>query len=112
MSKVKEIAIKELEDFKYLYNEHLEGFIGTVFYRAGVPRLNPIPEEHFYDIKEAICDVFHGGCEPEFETEEEWKRFESIDNEHFMYVIESSDRYSGPRSPFQDKSIPFLAKVE
>lgn len=101
-------ALKELEGTKYLYSSIYVGFIGSVFNKSGVPKVNPIPQDYFEIIKTALCDSFHGGLEPEFETEKEFENFENINNEHYYYITEKEKIGYNQNSPYQDKNIPYL----
>lgn len=113
LEKIKNIACNEMKDLKYIPIGIMDGLLGTVFYKAGVPRTNPIPQEYFEAFKEAICDQFCGGCEPEFENKEAYERFENLRSEKYHFVVE--DPKGGmydKRSPYVDKTIPYLAKIK
>jgi hypothetical protein len=107
-NKIVEITENELSGQKHLYFEHISGLIGTVFNKAHIKRMNPIPEEYLDAIKEGLCNYFYGGCEPEFDTEEQYNNWESINNKNFEYII---GRYGWKKSPYQDKTLPYLIKI-
>ena len=118
--KIKIVAHQELKDVKHLPMILARGAIGVIFAKAGVPRVNPIPEEYFEAFKEAMCDEFCGGCEPEFEDEKSWKEWNNLNSTNARFMVESemenfSDsskedyiRVEYRRSPYCDKTVPFL----
>lgn len=117
--KILKIAERELSQLKYIPGTNIvfiAAFCGDVFRKANVPRVNPIPNEYFDAVKEAICNEFYGGCEPEFETESAWNTWNQLNNEYLYYDVEEfqySDFYKrkmmiGERSPYKDKTIPYL----
>jgi hypothetical protein len=111
--KIKYHTIEECKNIKYFYVKQLVGIIGTVFNNAGVPRINPIPQEYFEIIKDVICDEFCGGCEPEFEDVSNHDLWDAIDNKHYLFVTENEtkdvEKYGyNKRSPYSDKILPYL----
>lgn len=73
-----------------------------MFDLANVPRVNPIPPEYFNTFMDAVV----GGVEPEFETEEEYLKYEQEISELMSLEWIVSEK----RSPYKDKTIPFLGK--
>jgi len=110
--KVSAIALDEVSKSKYIYFNQMTGVIATVLDRSGVEKINPIPEDYFIAIKNALADEFHGGMEPEFKTEEEFNNWNNLDSNHFFYItIEEAKidpRFRFTHSPYQDKKLPFL----
>ena len=122
---------KELEGLKYLYYKQFTGALGACMKKA---RISPaaLNEEVIEAFKYAICNIFHGGCEPEFKTEEDWINWENFNMDAFFLVTESrlkeaQSANSHPswraepakvnlnfnhRSPFIDKSKPYFVLVE
>jgi len=113
--KVSAIALDEVSKSKYLYFNQMTGVIGTILDRAGVEKINPIPEDYFIAIKNAISDEFHGGMEPEFETKEQFEKWENINSDHYLFITveetKTDPRFRHINSPFKDKKIPFLASI-
>ena len=111
--KVSAIALDEVSKSKYIYFNQMTGVIGTIFDRAGVEKINPIPEDYFIAIKNALSDEFHGGMEPDFETAEQFENWENINSEHYLFITveetKTDPRFRFKNSPFKDKKIPFLA---
>jgi hypothetical protein len=112
--KIHKYATKECVDLKYLFNAHLTGFIATVFDLAGVPRINPVSDEYIFIIKDVLVDEFYGGMEPEFETEEAYDFWENLNGSRFSFAIEDKTvpNWMNKRSPYQDKTIPFLTYID
>jgi len=110
--KVSAIALDEVSKCKYIYFDQMSGIIGTILERSGVERINPIPDEYFIAIKEAISDEFHGGMEPEFETKEQFENWSKINSDHYLYITEKDEkndiRFRFHTSPYKDKTIPYL----
>lgn len=119
------IACEELSQLKYLPNDLVIGFLGCVYARAGVPRINPVPITAAEIVQDAIYDSFYGGVEPEFETELEYNKFNKAldDLKEVMFVpikaaIIQKDSWGHPysqilrRSPYKDKTIPYLCSKE
>lgn len=107
--KIAEIELSQLKYFPGTTIGYVASFCAHVFAKAKVEKVNPIPNEYFDAIKMAICNEFYGGCEPEFETETAWNTWNNLNNEILYYGIESSGSgYNRERSPYQDKTIPFL----
>jgi hypothetical protein len=78
-NKIYNTAIVQLNGIKRLpmRDDFVAGFIDAVFRQAQVPRGigNEIPVEYFEAIDDAIHYVFYGGCEPEWDTDEEVKEY-------------------------------------
>lgn len=110
--KVSAIALDEVSKTKYLYFNQMTGLIGTILANSGVEKLNPIPDDYFIAIKNAICDEFHGGMEPEFDTKEDFDNWEDMNSEHYLYITveerKSMKDVWNQRSPYKDKKIPYL----
>jgi hypothetical protein len=114
--KIKQQTIKECENIKYFYVHNMVGIIANIFNTVGVPRVNPIPQEYFDIIKDVICDLFCGGCEPEFEDASHWDEWDTIDNKHFVFITEDEskdvEKYGyNKRSPYSDKTIHYLIRL-
>lgn len=119
IDKIERISAELCSELTRLPFGFLVAHTATVFDKAGVPRVNPIPEEYFDAVLYGIFDEIYGGLEPEFDTEEEYNRFTNAVSKlkSAEYMIEEYE-YSSfwnqdiritPASPYQDKSIPFLA---
>lgn len=118
LRRLEEISEKEADKIKYMYADHLIGFCSQIF-DICIPRdkrENPIPEEWFDAVIDGVINSFFGGCEPEFETEEQWERYEKgiekLKTCEWTVPIETTDcwgyKHYKPTSPYQDKTIPFL----
>ncbi len=111
IEKIKAIAMEEVSTLKYLYDAYLIGLIDTIFNKSGVPKTNPIPKEYFDAVKDVMEDEFYGGLEPEWETLEAYKNWQTL-NVRFIYRTEKEhellNRYNGHTCPYYDKTIPYL----
>lgn len=116
IKKVGAIALDEVSKCKYLYFDQMVGVIGTVLDKAGVEKVNPISEDYFMAIKEAISDEFHGGMEPEFETKDQFDNWMNMNSEHYLFITEedkkNDPKYRFQRSPYKDKTISYLVYVK
>jgi len=114
--KVSAIALDELSKCKYLYFNQMVGVIGTILDKSGVDKSNPIPDDCFIAIKEAISDEFHGGMEPEFDTKEQFDDWTNMNSEHYMYITEKDknddSRFRFQVSPYKDKTITYLVYIK
>jgi len=110
--KVSAIALDEVSKLKYIYFDQMTGLIGTILNNSGVEKINPIPEDYFIAIKNAICDEFHGGMEPEFDTKEAFENWLNMNSEHYFYITTEErklmDNTWSQQSPYRDKNIPYL----
>ena len=114
VEKIQQISKQDADELKYLYKDMLIGFCHTVFCKAGVPKVNPIPEEYFDAVISGLIDSFYGGIEPEFETEEEYNEWQDninyIKSAEWLFkeYIRGCDYSHNAINPYQNKSIPFL----
>lgn len=109
VDKIRMISEREADYFKYIPHLMTIGHCAEVFNLAKVPKVNPIPEEYFDAVLDGLCDSFYGGCEPEFETEEEYDRYEEMVKtiKSLIWITPKTEREKR-RSPYQDKNRPFL----
>ena len=113
VEKIQKISEMECDGMKRLPFFLWVGHCGIVFNKAGVPRTNPIPEEYFDAVIEGIINSFFGGCEPEFENEEDYDRYEEAVEvlKSCEFTLEQKNEYgyfTTNRSPYRDKTVPFL----
>lgn len=114
VERIKVITRDEVIDINYLYDNLLVGMIGTIFNKAGVPKINPIPEEYFYAFKEVFEEEFFGGIEPEWASLESCKNWDIL---HTRFVYRTEDehhtlqQWDGQTCPYIDKSIPYLCSI-
>jgi len=78
-SKAYKISYNQLKDFKYFYIHHLAGLVGTLVEGYGLK----LDQDLIEDMKLAICDVFEGGCEPEFKSDNHGELWNSLSPESF-----------------------------
>lgn len=118
------IARDELVGCKRLPFNLTFGFVATVYNKARMPRVNPIPLTAGYIIQDVIYDELYGGIEPEFDTEEEYINFnitmDSILTAMYVpvqAVIPKKDSWGIDHSPvwsdnpYRDKRlIPYLIR--
>ena len=119
LDKIQQVSAEECQGLRRLPFGMLIGHCAYVFDKVGIPHVNPIPEEYFDAVIWGLCDAFYNGCEPEFETEEEWDNYENAISKlkSCKYIVEDCDvdmygrvvNYRTLRSPYMDKSIPFLS---
>lgn len=113
VEKIQKISEKECDKFKRLPFSLWVGHCSEVFDKVGVPRTNPIPEEYFDAVIDGIIDSFFGGCEPEFENEEDYERYEKAVEilKSCEFTVEKRNEhgfFTTKHSPYRDKTIPFL----
>lgn len=114
IKKIERTSEQLADEIKYLYMEHIVGHASAVLGRCikNEDRVNPIPEEYFDAIMDGLINSFYGGCEPEFETEEQWKRWEKgievLKSCEWSLDDSNTSKWSPNRSPYLDKSIRFL----
>lgn len=129
-----EILIEGFESIlttKYLY---FTNFYGAFQYGM---RTNKFSYKHLEEAIEAfkisICNVFHGGCEPEFDTEEQVEKWNNFNKNSFLLVTEDELKqyffdfrtYGGwssledvklkrydVESPYNNKNIPYYIGVD
>lgn len=111
IEKIKAVTLNEVSELSYFYDEHLIGLIGTAFAKAGVPRTNPIPIEYFNAFKEVVEEEMFSGIEPEWASMEAYNNWENL-HTRYVYRTETEHgalkRWDGNRSPYKDKTIPYL----
>ena len=114
--KVSAIALDEVSKCKYIYFDKMLGVIDAVLDRSGVKKVNPISEDYFIAIKEAICDEFYGGMEPEFETKESFENWNKLNSEHYFFITENDRKHNNlyrfQISPYKDKTLPYLIFIK
>lgn len=98
--RIYERAIKDLDGTKYLYFNMLIGCVSHVFRQARVPVINPIPETYLDVFLDALYDSFYGGCEPEWETEEEYNKFQESIRRLKEDLVWSTPKYSPQLNKF------------
>jgi hypothetical protein len=127
---------KIVEDFEkdlttsYLYYNQFNGALSHAMRNSNIS-WSKLDEEIIDAFKYAICNSFHGGCEPEFETEEAYSKWENFNMSAFELVTESQLKEatlknqkhnwyrnadevklnSNHLSPFIDKSTPYYVLV-
>jgi len=65
---------------KFMYLEQFAGVLETLIEIRGFT----LNQDVIDAVKQAMCDEFHGGCEPEWENEH-WKVWDSLSPESFVY---------------------------
>jgi hypothetical protein len=109
---IKKEAIRQMDELKYVPRNFTEGLLATVFDNVGIQRTNPIPQHYFHAFEDAIYESFYGGCEPEFETEDEYNRFQEViselNSDHYKFVLDKDKNWINQRSPYTDKTVPYL----
>lgn len=121
LDKIQKVSAQECESLRRLPYSLLIAHCATVFDKVGIPHVNPIPEEYFDAVIDGIIDEIYDGIEPEFETEAEYGRYENAiaQLKRCEYIVEEyEDRKDycnhtykclvTSKSPYQDKTIPFL----
>ena len=128
-----EIVKKFEEDLttKYLYYEFFNGalFHGMRTMKISSLKLN---NELIDAFKYAVCNVYFGGFDPEFDTEESFKKWENFNIDAYIFITENElkkfifenqtfRRYSriedvilhdDEDSPFRNKTIPYPLLVD
>lgn len=96
---------KDLMISDYIYIDNLISYMSYTLHRLGIKKLTPKMVD---DFKYAICNIYEGGMEPDFntiESYEKWKYF-NIDN------LELSNRViNNNNSPYRDPTIKFLKLI-
>ena len=120
LDKIEQISAQECAGLSRIPFDLLIGYCSHVFDKAGIPHTNPIPEEYFDAVIYGIYDELYDGFEPEFETEEEYNRYEETISklkkcEYMLEETVEKTNFFGQKymskignSPYQDKTIPFL----
>lgn len=120
IEKIEQVSAQECQELKRLPYCMLIGFCAHVFDKVGIPHVNPIPEEYFDAVIYGIIDELYDGFEPEFETEEEYNRYEEAISklkkcEYMVEKVVEKTNFFGQKymskignSPYKDKTIPFL----
>ena len=120
-------------DIKYLYATQFSGALSYAMRNSKVS-WKSLNQDVIDAFKQALCNVFHGGCEPEFETEDAYKRWEEFSIDSFLLVTErelkefffKTRNFGGwihkaedvdlkkyhSASPFLDKSIPYYVLTD
>lgn len=94
-------ALKSLEGVKYMYfDSGLIGCLSYTFRYARVPVINPIPEKYIDAFLDAYYWEFHGGCEPEFESDEQYDRFQTAVKRMYEEIVWSTPKYSEDLNDF------------
>lgn len=119
----------ELIEIKYLYYRQFDAALADCMRKNGISWAS-LNDDIIDAFKFAICDVFHGGCEPEFSTEEAWTKWEAFTmaayfpvTEQFLKEATASNAYwkttpdkvnlhSNYKSPFVDKNKPYFLLVD
>jgi len=107
---IKKITVRTLVDTKYMYFEMILGHIGTVFAKAGVPKVNPIPQEYVEVYKDSVIEELCSGIEPDWSSLEKAKAWDTL-HEDIRYTTEAELKTEGVynrKSPYTDKTVPFL----
>jgi len=107
---IKRITTRDLVDSKYMYFEMILGHIGTVFAKARVPKVNPIPQEYVEAYKDSVIEELCSGIEPDWSSLEKAKAWDTL-HEDIRYTTEEELKKEGVynrRSPYTDKTVPFL----
>lgn len=109
LEKLQVISEEECNKMKRLPFVLWKGHVQFIFDKVGVPRMNPIPEEYFDAVINGIIDSFFGGCEPEFESEDDYDNYiKTVEEVKKLKWITITDKNYFFKSPYQDKTIPFL----
>jgi len=86
LKKLKKISYKELKYVKYLYMNQIPAAISNILRKSGI---KDIQQDYLDVIYKSIADIFYGGCEPEFSSEESFKQFEEFFNsKNYRYICE------------------------
>jgi hypothetical protein len=118
---IEKLTENELKGLNYFYFNDLVAIIGSVFAKAGIPKVNPIPQEYFESVKTGICNEWFGGCEPEWETESDYDEWESIGPDKYRYMTTDEFEhlrsigdytFNSQHSPYQNKDIPWLVRIK
>ena len=113
---------------RYLYYTQFHAALCHCMRGAGISRTK-MNDEIIEAFKHAICNVYHGGCEPEFDNEEAYEKWENFNMKAFMLVTEAKVKEASfnpmwhrkvedvtlrtdDASPFVDKSIPYYILVD
>ena len=114
IEKIEKVSEQLADEMKYLYWEHIVGHAGAVFDKCigKESRINPIPEEYFDAIVNGLINSFYDGCEPEFETEKQWNRWEKgveyLKSCEWRLPDPNGRTYHERNSPYRDQTIPYL----
>lgn len=110
IDKIQKISERMCDGLKRInYYDILIGHCSQVFRLANVPTVNPIPEKYFDAVIYGIYDSFYGGCEPEFEDDEQYEKHQrAIENLKKCEWINPTTEFEKRKSPYQDKTKPYL----
>ena len=72
---------------KYLYYDYFIGALTSAMYHNKIS-WHRLSDDIIDAFKYAICNVYHGGCEPEFETEAAWDNWRNFNMTAFKLVTE------------------------
>lgn len=117
LDKIEKVSEQLCISFKRLPFDLLIAHCAEVFDKVNIPRVNPIPEEYFEAVLMGIINYYYDGCEPEFETEKDYNRYEAaiakLKQAEWLLEETKTDDYGRtykvlPYSPYMDKTIPFL----
>lgn len=119
----------ELKDIKYLYYTSFNGALFTCMYNSNISWAS-LNNDIIDAFKFSICEVFHGGCDPEFDNEEAYRKWENFSMESYALVTEqilreataaksywhtSPDKvtlHSNYLSPFKDKNKMYHVLID
>lgn len=103
---------KGCDELKYLHNGVIIGFAHSILEIVPISqRVNPIPTDWINAIYDALHDNFYGGCEPEFETKEQYDSY--ISNMNNLrniewYIDKEDDPVYTSKTPYKDKTFPYI----
>ena len=121
---------ESLGDVNYLYYNQFHGAL-AICMRESKISWSKLSDEIIEDFKYAICNLFHDGCEPEFEDEDSWLKWENFNMGAYRLTTESKlielhkKKYSNMRynynkfnlskvfqSPFNDKTLSYHILID
>lgn len=113
VDKIQKISERECDIFRHLPYGLMIGHCSHVFRLANVPTVNPIPEEYFDAVLYGVYDSFYGGCDPDFENDEQYERHEKMVEtlKSLVWITPMTDKEKR-KSPYQDKTKPYLGLPE
>ena len=113
IDKIIQVSEYECSVLRRLSYDCLIGHCATVFDMVSIPHVNPIPEEYFDAVIYGVINYFYGGCEPEFDTDEEYNNYiNAIEILKKCKYIKGDCKDNAGNwhiCPYMNKDIPFLA---
>ena len=90
---------------KYFYLSQITSVMATTLRRLNIVTIN---DDIVHAFKSAICNIYFGGCEPEFETDDAMIAWNEFKAENLLFAPTNVTNKWNNKNPYKDKSRPYL----